>query len=84
MAGITERAARPLIREKDPEVKERSVLEVANRLNREQDRKKRGFKVKRVQVGDIKKIISKVKSRGFFFRFPSIDGVGLNGTFIYP
>jgi N6-adenosine-specific RNA methylase IME4 len=61
MAGITERAARPLIREKDPEVKERSVLEVANRLNREQDRKKRGFKVKRVQVGDIKKIISKVK-----------------------
>ena len=35
MAGITERAARPLIREKDPEVKERSVLEVANRLNRD-------------------------------------------------
>jgi len=69
MAGITERAARPLIREKDPEVKERSVLEVANRLNREQDRKKRGFKVKRVQVGDIKKVTTPLAFASGFYGF---------------
>lgn len=50
IATLSEGAARPLIREKDPEVKEMAILEVANRLNREQVRKTKGFKIKQIQV----------------------------------
>ena len=45
IATLSEGAALPLIREKDPEIKEKAVLEVANRLNREQTRKRKGLKL---------------------------------------
>lgn len=58
---LTEHAARPLIHEKDPEVKEQAISKIASRLNREQDRIEKGFKPVSIAHPETEKIIQDIE-----------------------